>query len=143
MKTESNFINYGIYIDHQRSFIIALDRVMHEQFAAEETVENDTAYAKSNNEEHIQNHKNEQLRKFCKAIIEKLENVHSITVFGPSTAKFELQKEIRETKHLKNITEELLVTDQMKEGEALRFVKDHFTPITVDEEIFIVPKKNQ
>lgn len=141
MKTENNFIDYGVYIDHKRSFIIALDRVMHEQLAAEETIESDSTYSKSNNEERIQNHKNEQLRKFCKAIIEKLLNAHSITIFGPSTAKFELQKEIRETKLLKNISEELLVTDKMTYGEALQFVKDHFTPITVEEEIFIVPKE--
>jgi stalled ribosome rescue protein Dom34 len=84
---------------------------MHEQLAAAQTVKNDSAHGQNNNEEQIQNNKNEQLKNFCKAIIEKLENVHSITVFGPSTAKFELQKEIRETKHLKNITEKLLVAD--------------------------------
>lgn len=141
MKTESNYIDYGIYIDYHRAFIIALDRVIHEQLIAEDTLKMDSSFSQSHNEERIQNHKNEHFKKFCKTIIEKLDNVHAITIFGPSTAKFELQKEISETKHLKNITEELLVADKMEKEEALRFAKDHFTPITIDEEIFIVSKK--
>jgi hypothetical protein len=141
MKTANNFIDYGIYIDHHCSFVIAVNHLMHEQFLQEETIINEGGITGKNaNEEHVQHHKNEQLKKFCKAIIEKLYNAHNILIFGPSVAKFELQKEILASKPLKHISEELLVTDHMEKEVALRFVKDHYTPLTVNEEIFILTK---
>jgi stalled ribosome rescue protein Dom34 len=142
MKTTNNFIDYGLYIDHERSFIIALSHLVHEQVLQEDTITNDGPLTSNNlNEEHIQRHRNEQLKKFCKAIVEKLEHAHHILIFGPSTAKFELQKELLSNKPLKHISEELLVTDHMEKEAALRFVTDHYTPITIQEEIFTVPKK--
>ncbi|MGF7080341.1 hypothetical protein [Mucilaginibacter sp. UYCu711] len=141
MKTASNFIDYGIYIDHHCSYLIALDHPMNEGVLREETITNDGPLTSKNlNEEHVQQHRNEQMRKFCKAIIEKLENAHHILIFGPSSAKFELQKELLNNKSLKHISEELLVTDRMEKDVALRYVKVHYTPLTVNEEIFIVPK---
>jgi hypothetical protein len=142
MKTTNNFIDYGLYIDHERSFIIALSHLVHEQVLQEDTITNDGPLTSNNlNEEHIQRHRNEQLKKFCKAIVEKLEHAHHILIFGPSSAKFELQKELLNTKPLKHISEELLVTDHMEKEAALRFVKAHYTPLTVNEEIFIVHKR--
>jgi hypothetical protein len=142
MKTASNFINYGIYIDHHCSYIIALEHPINEGVLGEEIITNDGPITSKNlNEEHVQQHRNEQMRKFCKAIIEKLEHAHHILIFGPSTAKFELQKELLNNKSLKLISEELLVTDHMEKEAALRFVKAQYTPLTVNEEIFIVPKR--
>ena len=130
MKTETNFIDYGIYIDRKISFIISLNHVIHEEFIQEEIEENEAESGKSKNQDHIQNSLNENLKKFCKNIISKLENVHSILIFGPSVSKFELQKEIRNSKQFKNIKEELLVTDSMEKEAAIHYVKKHFTTAT-------------
>jgi hypothetical protein len=141
MKTATNFIDYGIYIDHRFSYIIALDHPMNERILWEETISNDGPITANNlNEEHVQQHRNEQLKKYCKAIIAKLKQAHHILIFGPSASKFELQKELLHTKPLKHISEELVVTDHMEKEVALRFVKAHYTPVTVNKEIFTIPK---
>jgi len=146
MKTENNFIDYGIYIDRKRSFIISLNHVIHEQLIEEETEENEGTLPRSTKvegqQEHLQNDRNEQLKKFCKAIIAKLEQAHSILIFGPSVSKYELQKEIRENKSLKHVKEELLVTDIMDKEMALHFVQDHFTSVTVGQQVFTAAKKD-
>gem|GEM_PF-6200683 len=47
-------------------------------------------------------------------------------IFGPSETKFELQKALRDDNSLKQINEELLVTDVMDKDAALRYVEKHF-----------------
>ena len=79
---------------------------------------------------------------FCIPIIAKLENAHNILIFGPSVSKFELQKEIINVKHLKQARRQLMTTDLMEKESALRFVKHHYTPIIVGQEIFVVASKN-
>jgi hypothetical protein len=135
MKKEKKFIDYGIYIDHKQSFIVSLNNVLCEEFMNEETKTNEVDASGSSDagrQQHIQNKTNEQLKKFCKSIIAKLERAHRILIFGPSRTKFELQKEIKNTKSLMHVSEELLVTDKMKKDEALRFVNNHFIPIAAD-----------
>jgi len=66
------------------------------------------------------------LKKYCKSIIGKLDKAHSILIFGPSETKFELQKALRDDNSLKQINEELLVTDVMDKDAALRYVEKHF-----------------
>lgn len=131
MKTEKNFIDYGIYIDRKQSFIISLNHVIHEELISEDIEENGHSGAEhaSSNQENIQNSQNEQLKKFCKNIIAKIENAHHILIFGPSVSKFELQKEIKNTKRLKEVTEELIVTDNMDKNRALQYAIDHFTSV--------------
>jgi hypothetical protein len=135
MKTEKNFIDYGIYIDQKQSFIISLNNILFGEFMNEETITNEIDASKgldTGRQKHIQNKNNEQLKKFCKSIIAKLDKAHRILIFGPSQAKFELQKEIKNTRSLIHVSEELLVTDKMKKEEALRFVNDHFIPTAAD-----------
>lgn len=146
MKSEKNFIDYGIYIDRKTSYIISLNHVIHEQFIMEDTYLNtDGEHGSSNgkNPEHLQNSINEGLKKFCKLIISKLDNAHKILIFGPSVSKFELQKEIQKTKHLKHVTEELMVTDNMEREAAIRFTTDYYTPVTIGQEIFTLHKQNK
>ena len=129
-KPENDYIDYGVYIDRKKAFIISLNHLVHEAFMDEETQENEAENVRKTNvnqQEHIQNHKNEGLRKFCRSIILKLENAHRILIFGPSMSKFELQNELRENKQLKYVSEELHVSDIMDKDAALRFVKDHYT----------------
>ena len=44
-----------------------------------------------------------------------------------ATAKFE--KEIKNTKRLKEVSEELIVTDNMDQDRALQYAKDHFNSV--------------
>jgi len=142
MKVESNFIDYGVYIDRKHAFIISLNHVIHEQLMDAETEENPNGTDSTsgshdvNQQTHIQNSRNEYLKKYCKSIIAKLEHAHSILIFGPSMTKFELQKEIREHKQLKHLNEALLVTDVMDKNAAIRFVADHYTGVTTGPQVF-------
>ena len=142
MKVEANFIDYGIYIDGKHAFIISLNHVIHEELIDAETEENPHSSNSANGshdvnqQSHIQNSRNENLKKYCKSIIAKLVNAHSILIFGPSVSKFELQKEIREHKQLKHINEALLVTDVMDKNAAIRFVSDRYTHVTTGPQVF-------
>lgn len=139
MKIETNSIDYGIYIDREKAFIIALDRIMHEALVSDTTLEytdqKDLA-ENASQQEHIQNRKNEVLKRFCKSVIEKVINANNIVVFGPSTSKFELQKDIHHVKRLKNVKEQIATTDFMDKDAALQFVKDFYTPVVAGQQTF-------
>jgi hypothetical protein len=120
--TTKEFMNYGIYIDHKRSFIIALNDVIHEEFLK------GSGKSKSNNPDFtkrksLQEKNSANIKSFCKSIIAKLEKAHRLLIFGPSESKYELQKEIRDSKSMNHISEEILVTDKMEKEEALWFVQ--------------------
>lgn len=131
MKPEVNNIDYGIYIDRKRSFIIALDHFVQEELLSAETEENEGLLPKTTNvgrqQVHLQNNKNEQLKRFCKNIIARIDKAHRILVFGPSMTKFELQKELKDEKRLKHIDEMLKTTEIMSLEEAQRFVREHYS----------------
>lgn len=116
MKTRKDFINYGIYIDHKKSFIIALNNVIHE-----ECIEGSNGNNEIKKRLHVKN--NENIKNFCKSIIGKLDQAHRLLIFGPAESKYQLQKEIKDSKVIHHISEELLVTDKMEKEEALWFVK--------------------
>ena len=147
MNIVHNSIDYGTYIDRKNAFVISLDHVVQEALADDELTVNNSDVPRSTRldtqQTHLQNNRNEQLKKFCKSIILKLVDVRGILIFEPSESTFELQKEIPDTKSLKNITEELLVCDFMEKDEAIRFASDHFTHITVGQQVFTAPRKDK
>ena len=125
MKIEKNYIDYGIYIDHKKAFLISIDKEVHE-----ETLDNDEEGFDTRiftEEQSNQNRNNEILKKFCKNIITRLRQVHRVFIFGPSEAKYELQKEILATKSIMlEGREELATTDKMTMKEAKSFALKHF-----------------
>jgi hypothetical protein len=144
MKISANNIDYGIYIDQKRAFIISLDHIVHEALIDEEKEENKGVISSAkgiNEQEHIQNKKKENIKKFCKAIIEKIVDANDIVVFGPSTVKHELQKEITNTTRLKTVKAEIAVTDVMNKDEACLFVKNYYSTFIVDRQVFTGRKK--
>lgn len=144
MKTESNFIDYGIYIDRKCAFIISLDHTIHESLMQQDHQEPESHPVESTRERHqvnVQHYKNEQLTKFCKAIISKILNAHQLLIFGPSISKYILQKEIFYFRHLRHVPLTLATTDHLDKEEALHFAKNHYTLIVVGNEIFTLPKK--
>lgn len=143
MKTESNFIDYGIYIDRKCAFIISLDHTLHESLIQQDQREPEGHPLEGTQVQHqvdVQHYKNEQLTKFCKAIISKIVNAHQLLIFGPSISKYILQKEIYYIRHLKHVPITLVTTDHLDKQEALHFAKNHYTPIVVGNEIFTLPK---
>ena len=144
MKVEKNYIDYGIYIDRKHAYIVMLNHVVHEALIKEEVVDNEGILPRSTKinmqQVHLQNDRNEQLKKFCKLVMAKLVNAHSLLIFGPSEAKYELQKEIRNGRSLRHVTEKLLVTDVMSKDEAIRFAQDNYKTITVGQQTFTVAK---
>ena len=139
MKKNTQVIDYGIYIDHLHAFLVSINNDVVEtlefktdvghrdRFPGEGTTKTKEGNHVTSRESKHQDKLNEDFIKFCKSIIEKIDNANRILVMGPSTAKFELQKEIRNTKHLEGVFEELKTTDKMSENEILSFVKDHFS----------------
>ncbi|GAC1417909.1 MAG: hypothetical protein NVS9B7_03720 [Flavisolibacter sp.] len=128
MKKVVNFIDYGIYIDHNHSYIISVNNSRNQLLIENEIQEIKSGNTSDNSAHnpHAQNHSNELVKKFCKAIISKIVHVNKILIFGPSETKFELQKEIHLSKNLKDIKEDLAVTDKMQSEEALRYVKNYY-----------------
>jgi TPP-dependent 2-oxoacid decarboxylase len=126
MNTENNFIDYGIYIDRKQAFIISLNHNTHEELIGEEDGDIGENMG-GNTSTHQQNSDNEQLKKYCKSILETIDNANNILIFGPSVSKFELQKELRENKRLKHVNEDLAVTDELNKHDALAFVKGHYS----------------
>lgn len=132
MKQDSDKIRYGIYIDRKHAFIFALGGQLQVQILSSETIENPGEVPRSTNvnqeqQVHVQNEKNEQLRKFCRLIIDRIENPLKIMIFGPSMSKFELQKEVMETRSLKHVEETLKKSDVMTKEEAQRFVLEYYS----------------
>jgi hypothetical protein len=143
MKQTTNYIDYGVYIDRKKAIIVALDQ--HEAFIdgiVEENHEHVMRKDSLTEQEHAQHRSNESLKKFCRAIVGHINDAHKIVVFGPASPKFELQNEIRDTKRLKNVPEELAVTDVMDDKEVvLRYVRDHYTPVVAGHQVFTAKKK--
>ncbi len=96
------FQNYGIYIDRNRSFILASDSILYEEVI----------------QPGIQNTK-----EICSTIISRLDNAHRILIFGPSKPKYILQQEIRKSENMNHVSEEVLITEQMNGEEALFFLQ--------------------
>jgi len=130
MKQDQGKATYGIYIDRRQAFIFTSGLLAGRYEPVCVTVENPAEAPRSNKADrdqvHLQNEKNEQLRKFCRLIIEHLEHPHKVLIFGPSMSKFELQKEIAETKRFRHIEETLKKSEVMTKEQAARFVREYF-----------------
>lgn len=134
MKQQINFIDYGIYIDRKHAFITALNHSLSDELISSERYENKGVLPRSTKihlqQVHLQNERNEQLKKFCKLIIGQLEKVHHITIFGPSSVKYELEKEIGNIKRLKHITVDQPESANIMTLEgAESFVRKHYREI--------------
>ncbi len=137
-------INYGIYVDHKHAFIVSLNHLQHEQFIEENILDNTehVVLAKHVNEqEHVQNRAHEYLAKMCKSVASKLTNPHSIVIFGPAGSKYTMMHTIENSPEFKNTPVEIEATDVMDKAAAIRFVKGHFSTITVGQQTFTAAKK--
>ncbi len=136
--------NYGIYIDHQHAFVVALNHLHQEHFISEEVVDSPGSSGKVkriSQQEHAQNKAHENMTRLVRAVVDKLTTVSGLLVFGPAQAKYDLQNEIEGTVRLKEIKLDVMASDVMDEKAAVRFVKDHFSMIKVGHQAFTAAKK--
>ena len=129
MKLEHNNIDYGLYVDHKRAYIIALDHGIHEEPLEDLTVikEDHVGGAQDINLQlHVQNKKNEVLKKFCKTVLTKVDRANRSLVFGPAEVKFEMRKEIEDNKTLKHVPHFVETCEYMDKDEAVRYATHYF-----------------
>lgn len=127
MKTEQHPIDYAIYIDDQRSFIITVDHNQPDSPSVEQLIHP----AADEHEEHnrpLGFQQRERIRELCNQVIVRLVNAHRLLIFGPSEAKYELRDTLRSTGDVVlEEREHLVTTDSMNEEAALRFSQSHLT----------------
>ncbi len=116
MKTETPEIEYGIYIDHKKAYVITLTHGVHEEFV------DDIAEIKESKVPGADDH----IQKFYKAVVSRIVHPSRILVFGPAETKLELRKEIDATKSLKHVREELEKTDLMDKDQAVHYTTHYF-----------------
>ena len=116
MKMESPELEYGVYIDHKKAYIVTLTHGVHEEFLDEVAEIKEAKIPGA--DDHIQ--------KFYKAVVARIVHPSRILIFGPAEAKHELRKEIDATKSLKHVREEFEKTDAMDKDQAVKFTTHFF-----------------
>jgi hypothetical protein len=129
MKTEILHCDYGIYIDHSKAIIVALnefDRTQEPLVRIELNIpEEENGKAEP---ETPQAKAKRLLKAFCKKVIDRLEEPHRVVLFGPSEEKYELHKELQHRPEHHHVLKELLVSPQMEQPEeALTFTGKYYT----------------
>src|SRR6476620_8372000 len=81
MRSGGDFMNYGIYIDQKRSFIIALNNIIHEEFLQGNTAKKNVNGSMVANGKQLGVKSNNNIKNFCKSIVAKLEKAHRILIF--------------------------------------------------------------
>lgn len=122
--------DYGIYIDHKKAIIVALneyDRSLEPLVGVELNIpeegtgehEGETPQAKAKR----------LLKAFCKKVIDRLETPpHRVVLFGPSEEKYELHKELQHRAEHHHVLKELLVSPAMEQPEEAQvFTEKYFT----------------
>ncbi|TAL41915.1 MAG: hypothetical protein EPN92_12275 [Chitinophagaceae bacterium] len=139
MKKNYSTLQYGLYIDHRRAYIICVDEKnemsgeelksginTHPRISGETTNKTGLFRHTLNKESQQQNKTNNEFKKFCKQVAGHLKKVNQVFIFGPSDAKHEMQNELESRKSLAGIYTAVETTNKMTLDEAKRFVKSHF-----------------
>jgi hypothetical protein len=129
MKTETLHCDYGIYIDREKSIIVAMnefDRTQEPLVRVELNIpEEETGEPEA---ETPQTKAKRRLKAFCKKVIDLLEQPHRVVLFGPSEEKYELHKELQHRPEHHHVLKELLVSQHMEQPEeAMTFTDKYFT----------------
>jgi len=129
MKAPTEHLDYGIYIDRDKAFIIALNEFDRTQPAlARIELNSEPEEEPSSFPTHeIQRAHLQRIKAFSKRVIDRLQNPHRVLLFGPSEAKYELHKELQTREPFSQVTKELIVSPQMNEAlEAQTFTENYF-----------------
>lgn len=78
-------------------------------------------------EKHRHNKFNEQTKAYLKRVLDALKANSSFVVFGPSTMKFQLEKEVKERKALKGKLDGVETADSMTDNQLVAWVRDFYS----------------
>lgn len=125
---------FGIWIDHQQAFIFGADdkAIISMEVLTSEVEPHHHAGINSNEHATISNQmkhderRNNELHKFVKKIVEKIHDGDEILIFGPSTAKTSLKKEIDGNKSMSKAMVTVTIADAMTENQMRESVRDFF-----------------
>jgi hypothetical protein len=141
MKKNVNIMQYGIFIDHKKAIIVAIDgenNISSEEykfpaspsrFAGEGTDKTGLFRHTLNRQDHKQQRAQAEFKKFCKEIVGKLNKANQVYIFGPAEGKYDLYREIEGRKSMSEVYVEIGTSDKMKKTEIVRAVKEHFSAL--------------
>lgn len=126
---------YGVWVDHAEAFICNYDG---EEKISMKKIKSDVEghhHSGINTNEHVtianqhrhDNRRANELHGFLKEIIENIKDADEILVFGPSTAKYALEKELKKNKSLSLKLQEVDTADSMSENQMKAYVKEFFS----------------
>lgn len=138
MKKAYNTIQYGIFIDNKKAYIVGIDEKnklasetikppqaqMH--FKGETTNKTGMLGHTLNRQQKQQNQAHLYFSKFCKTIAGRLKKANQLIIFGPSDAKYILHRELEKVKSLKHLYVVLRKTEPQTRIEAERYVKQFY-----------------
>jgi hypothetical protein len=135
---QSNKTLLGIWIDHKEAIVVSLvngeSHVKHLDSNADSNVRGKggyksggTAVAQSvSNEQRIEERRRHQLNDYYQMIIKSAAEADRIYIFGPGSAKNELQKVFIETNNLHKRIEAVETSDSMTENQVVAKVRSFF-----------------
>lgn len=124
----------GIWIDHAKAFIIKSNKMAEMSLESLESsvephhkggIESDEHQTIANQRAHDERRHN-QLNAFCEEILAHLGEVDELVIFGPGTAKHEMEHELKQHKALYVKLKGLETTDKMTEAQLKEFMKTYF-----------------
>ena len=128
----------GVWIDHEKAFIVRKYFDNEDSFCLESGVEGSfrlsggsrtsTPYGPQDvsSEKKIERRRSHHLHQYYQEIIKKIRNADRIMIFGPGEAKFELEKEMKEIKELNAKIAGIETADKMTERQIAAKIKKFF-----------------
>lgn len=138
MKKAYHTIQYGVFIDHKKAYIVGIDEknkmssetlkapLVQPRFKGETTTKTGMLGHTLNRQAQQQNRENGYFRKFCKVVAGRLKKANQLFIFGPSEAKYVLHQELEHTKSLKHLYVVMGKSEPLTRAEAERYVKQYY-----------------
>ncbi len=130
--------NVGMWIDHEKAFIVSLIDGQEKISKIESGVESHiktlggsrsaTPYGPQEvaTERKLTERRKQHLHKYYLRIIDEIKDAQKIYIFGPGNAKIELEKEIKKSKQLAPKIAAVEVADKMTDGQMAARVREFF-----------------
>lgn len=130
--------NIGLWIDHETAFIVIISNSDAKIEKIESEVESHiktlggsrtaSPYGPQDvaTERKLERKRKQHLHQYYQKIIAAVKDAHRIFIFGPGTAKSELEKEIKKSKELSAKIAGVERADKMTEGQTIANVKKFF-----------------
>ncbi len=128
----------GIWIDHERAFIVSIVDNQEEVACIESNVEghyrlsggsrSSTPYGPQDvaSERKIEDRRRHHLHQYYEKIIREIRDSEKIFIFGPGEAKIEFRKEVEKSKDLSSKITKVETTDKMTEKQIAAKVREFY-----------------